>query len=113
MPSVSSSVDQSQSAGAGSEPQEFGIVEFKAMATAYKSDKALVNAAAKYEGLDDAVAALKAAWTVIDKAGQDGSRYTPGAGLGFGSDNTTVVCDKILGRAVGVGATRKALAAIG
>jgi hypothetical protein len=102
MPNESSAVDQSQAV-------EFGAVEFKAMATVYKADKAIVNAASKYDSLDDAVAALTKAWNAIDEAGQAGAGYTPSTDLGFGSDNTLIVTEKILGRATGIGATRKAL----
>jgi len=92
---------------------EYGSENFQAMATSYKGAKGIVNAASKYDSLDDAIAALKGAWAVLEETSENGSGYTPNTALGFGSDNGAVVADKILGRANGVTATRKALVAMG
>lgn len=98
---------------ATAEAVRFGADQLLTNAKAYYADRQIVNAASKYDSLDDAIAALKAVWGGLEKQSRDGSGYTPDTILGFGSDNAAVIADKILGRGTTVSATRKAFGAMG
>jgi hypothetical protein len=86
---------------------------FLSLAQAYREDRTIVNAASKYDSLDDAIAALSSVWELLQSARENGSGYTPGTSLGFGSDSAAVIAEKIMGIGTTVGATRKALADVG
>lgn len=86
---------------------------FLSLAQAYRENRAIVNAASKYDSRDDAIAALSSVWDLLVNARDTGSGYTPGASLGFGSDSAAVISEKIMGIGTTVGATRKALADVG
>jgi hypothetical protein len=92
---------------------EFGSDQFLANAKVYAEHKRIVDAASRYDNVDDAVAAIKTAWAALEGQIEDGSGYTPDASLGFGSDNATVIAESILGRRPTVGAIRKAFAGMG
>ncbi|KKN98807.1 hypothetical protein LCGC14_0140480 [marine sediment metagenome] len=93
----------------------FGSTEFKANAAVYAQNAAIMNAASKYDSLDDAQAALKLTWETYERQIEEGtkSRYTPPRDLGFGSDSAAVIAESILGRRNGIGATRMALKKLG
>ena len=92
---------------------EFGSVTFQANAASYRANKRMVDAASRYDSVDDAIAGLKSAWKVLEAQVEDGSGYTPDAKLGFGSDNATVIAESLLGRRNSVGATRKSFSDLG
>lgn len=95
----------------------FGQAEFVGVAQAYASDnkvKRLVDALAalkddRENGLSDALGIL----ADFESMSEDGSGYTPGTELGFGSDNAATIADKILGRSTSAGETRKSLVKLG
>jgi hypothetical protein len=92
---------------------EFGAACLVANAKAYRADKRLVDAAAKYDSLDDAIAALKSTFAVLEAQIVDGGGFTPDRSLGFGSDNCSQIAESILGRRTSLGATRKSFADMG
>ncbi len=98
---------------ATAETVKFGADQLLVNAKAYYADRQIVNAASKYDSLDDAIAALKKVWEPLEKQSRDSSGYTPDKALGFGSDSAAVIADKILGRGTTVSATRKAFGAMG
>lgn len=92
---------------------EFGGDDLIRVAKAYAEAKRIVDAASRFDNLDDAVSALTGAWEQLEHQSENGSRYTPSKELGFGSENASTIADAILGRKPTVGATRKAFAALG
>ena len=92
---------------------EFGTEQFIRNAKEYAKDKRIVDAASKYDNLDDAIAALTRTWNALDQQRQDGGGFTPPTELGFGSDNGSQIAAALMGLKTSVGATRKAFAAIG
>ena len=92
---------------------EFGADSFRGNAKVYAENKRIVDAASKYDSLDDAIAALTAVWALIEIQIVDGGGHTPPVELGFGSDNCSQIGAAILGRKTSVTATRKAFAAMG
>jgi hypothetical protein len=92
---------------------EFGIERLRENARAYSEHKRIVDAASKYDSLDDAVAALTDVWNVLETQIVDGGKFTPSIDLGFGSDNCSQIGAAILGRRTSITATRKTLAAMG
>ena len=91
----------------------YGSSDFKTMATAYHEHKRIVDACSGYDNVDDAIAGLKKAWTVIALAAEKGSGYTPKNVEGFGSEPVDVVAQGIMGTRKTVGSIRKALNAYG
>ena len=91
----------------------FGVKDFKAVAVAYRGAKALVDAASRFDSLDDAVAALTDAYGSLESMAENGAGYTPDTDQGFGSDNGRVIAESLLGIRNTVTATRKAFAALG
>ncbi len=95
----------------------FGQAEFVGTAQAYAAEskvKRLVDALCGCK--DDREDHLSAALGVIasfESMSENGSGYTPGAELGFGSDNAGTIADKILGRSTSAGETRKSLVKLG
>lgn len=105
---------QSAVAGAGtSAGTEFGADNLVANATAYKAHAGIVNAASRYDNLDDAIKSLRETWAMFEAQVEDGGGFTPEASLGFGSDNAAVIAETILGIRNTVGTTRKQLKALG
>jgi hypothetical protein len=102
----------SQSSATGT-AVEFGAENLLANARVYRANKRIVDAASGYDSVDDAIAGLKEAWAVLESQVEDGTRYTPDAKLGFGSDNATVIAESLLGRRNTVGSTRKSFNALG
>lgn len=92
---------------------EFGAEVFCENAKVYSAHKRIVDAASKYDGLDDAIAALSEAWKALEAQTADGGGFTPSIELGFGSDNASQIAAAILGRKTSVVAMRKAFAALG
>jgi hypothetical protein len=92
---------------------EFGAECFCGNAKVYAENKRIVDAASKYDSLDDAIAALTEVWNALEIQTVDGGGYTPSTELGFGSDNASQIASAILGRKTSVTATRKAFAALG
>lgn len=95
----------------------FGQAEFVGVAQKYASDnkvKRLVDAIAGLK--DDREDGLSSALGIIAKfedMSENGSGYTPGAELGFGSDNAATIADKLLGKSTSAGETRKAIVKLG
>lgn len=95
----------------------FGQAEFVGVAQKYAADnkvKRLVDALSALK--DDREDGLSNALGIIadfESMSEVGSGYTPGAELGFGSDNAATVADKILGRSTSAGDTRKSLVKLG
>jgi len=92
---------------------EFGADNLIANAAIYREHKRLVDAASRYENVDDAIAGLRVAWAALESQVADGAGYTPDSDLGFGSDNAAVIAESLLGVRNTVGATRKMFAALG
>lgn len=92
---------------------EFGIDSLRENAKAYAKNKRIVDAASRYDSLDDAVAALTEVWGLLEAQIIDGGGFTPSVDLGFGSDNCSQIGAAILGRRTSITATRKTLAAMG
>ena len=92
---------------------EFGSANLLANAAIYRANKRLIDAASGYDNVDDALAGLAEAWSVLEGQIKSGGGYTPDIGLGFGSDNAAVIAESLLGRRNGVGATRKAFSNLG
>jgi hypothetical protein len=91
----------------------FGADELKANAANYREHKRIVDAASGYDNLEDAIAALRDVWGILEDQVKDGSGYTPDRGLGFGSDNASQIAEAIIGLRPTVGSTRKAFATLG
>ncbi len=92
---------------------EFGAKELKANAALYRANAAIVNAASKYDSLDDAIAGLCETFEVLEAQVENGAGYTPDRELGFGSDNAAVIGETLVGRRNSVGATRKSFKDLG
>lgn len=92
---------------------EFSATDLKTSAAIYRANKRIVDAASRYDNIDDAKAGLDAAWEVLEAQVEKGSGYTPDAALGFGSDNAAVIAESLLGRRNSVGATRKSFNDLG
>ena len=92
---------------------EFGAENLIANAKVYREDRRIVDAAAKYDGIDDAIAALRSAWAVLETQIEDGGEYTPSTELGFGSNNASQIAKGILGRSTSLGAIRRSFADMG
>ena len=94
-----------------------GQAEFVGAAQAYAADNKVKRLVDALTGLkDDREDGLSAALGIIGKfedMSEHGSGYTPGAELGFGSDNAGTIADKILGRSTSAGETRKSLVKLG
>ena len=108
MPSSSTIVESTTASGT-----EFGSAEFIKNAVSYAEHKALVNAAAKYDSLADAQAALDTTWAALVDQSQRGGGFTPSVELGFGSDNAAQVASALIGQRSRVIDTRKAMVAVG
>jgi len=92
---------------------EFGAKELKANAAVYRKAKSIVDAASKFDSVDDAIATLTEACEVLESQVESGAGYTPDRELGFGSDNAAVIAESLLGRRNTVGATRKSFNNLG
>ncbi len=91
----------------------FGEADLKKNAAVYHQNKRIMDAASSYDSLDDAIAGLTQTWDLYESQVEDGAGFTPDRALGFGSDNAAVIAESVLGRRNTVGATRKALNALG
>lgn len=87
--------------------------DLKANAETYRAHGRMVDAASRYDSVDDAIAGLQEAWSALEGQVEDGASYTPEAALGFGSDNAAVIAESLLGRRNSVGATRKSFKTLG
>lgn len=92
---------------------EFSAKQFKVNAGIYHSSKRMVDAASSFDSLDDAIAALKEAYGVLEAQAESGAGYTPDREWGFGSDNAAIIAESLLGRRSSVGATRKSFNQLG
>lgn len=99
---------QSSATGTPKVGTEFDLKALKANAAVYHGAKGIVDAASRFDSLDDAIAALTLAWNVMEGQVELGGGFTPPSDAGFGSDNATVIAESILGRRNTVSATRKA-----
>lgn len=104
-------MDQSSATGTA---VEFGVESLKSNAALYAKNKRLVDAvAAKYDSVDDAIAALQSVEKVLVEQIENGSGCTPDRSLGFGSDNASQIAEKILGLGTSDADTRKSFASLG
>lgn len=92
---------------------KFGSAQFIKNAISYAEHKAMVNAASKYDNLDDAQAALSTVWEALIEQSQHGGGFTPSVELGFGSDNAAQIASALIGQRSRVTDTRKAMVAVG
>lgn len=95
----------------------FGQAEFVKTAQAYAEDSKVKRLVDALTGLkDNREDGLSAALEIIgmfEEMSDNGSGYTPGAELGFGSDNAGTIADKLLGKSTSAGETRKAVVKLG
>ncbi len=95
----------------------FGQAEFVGVAQKYATDSKVKRLVDALTGLkDDREDGLSSALGIIadfEGMSEHGSGYTPGAELGFGSDNAATIADKVLGRSTSAGETRKAIVKLG
>lgn len=103
-------MDQSSATGTA---VGFGVKQLKANAAVYHAAKGMIDAASKFDSVDDAIATLTEAWGVLESQVEEGAGYTPDRELGFGSDNAAVIAESLLGRRNTVGATRKSFNNLG
>lgn len=92
---------------------EFGEVQLKANAAAYHRAKRMVDAASKYDNVEDAIADLQDVWAILEKQIEEGAEYTPKQELGFGNSNASVIGESLLGIRQTVGAIRKSFNTLG
>jgi hypothetical protein len=92
---------------------KFGAAELKANAALYREHGKMVDAASRYDSIDDAIAGLKSAWEVLETQIENGAGYTPDKTLNFGSDDAKVIAESLLGRRNSVGATRQSFKTLG
>lgn len=92
---------------------EFGADDLTLVAISYRKHKAIVDAASKFDNVEDAVAALMETWKKLQSQSENGADYTPPTDLGFGSDNCRVIAETIMGTRGTVGSTRKAFKDLG
>lgn len=91
----------------------FGEADLKRNAALYRTNRRLVDAAAKYDNLDEAVQALSDVWAIFEAQIDKGTGYTPDRALGFGSDNAAQIAEKVIGKGTSDAVVRKQLAALG
>ena len=92
---------------------EFGAESLVANAKAYRVDRRIVDAAAKYDNVDDAISALRKTWIMLEKQVEIGGSFTPSTELGFGSDNAAQIAESILGLRTSLASTRRSFADMG
>lgn len=92
---------------------KFGVESFIGNAANYRANKKIVDAAAGYDNIDDAIAGLKSAYGALETQVVEGSGYTPDRDMGFGSDSAAVIAETLLGRRTTPGATRKLFSGLG
>lgn len=92
---------------------EFGATELQANAAVYTRHSRLIDAASRYDTVDDAVKCLRETWKVLEAQVEEGLGFTPDSTLGFGSDNAAVIAESLLGRRNSVGETRKSFKKLG
>ena len=93
--------------------EDFGADDLVQSAVSYRANKAIVDAASKYDSVDDAIASLKLVWKRLQSQSEHGAGFTPDVKLGFGSDNARVIAESIMGIRNTVGSTRKAFRDLG
>ena len=94
---------------------EFGSDTLVMNAKIYRAHKRIVDAAcaAKYDNVDDAIAALNEVVATLTSQVAEGAGYTPDRALGFGSDNAAQIAEKVLGLGTSDATARKAFAEMG
>jgi hypothetical protein len=90
----------------------FGQADFVGIAADYVGHRQLVNAASRYDSLDDAIAGLTDAWNSLERMAASGAEYTPARELGFGQANGAEIAATLLGRRKSVSEFRKAVIAL-
>lgn len=91
----------------------FAVKDLKANAAVYAEHKRMIDAASRYDNVDDAIAGLQTAWSTLETQIESGAGFTPDRELGFGSDNAAVIAESLLGRRNTVGKTRTSFAKLG
>ena len=104
----------SQSSATGT-AVEFGSENIVANAKIYRTLKRIVDAAcaAKYESVEDAIAALNDVVAALTSQVETGAGYTPDRAMGFGSDNAAQIAEKILGLGTSDAQTRAKFSEMG
>lgn len=92
---------------------DFGADDLILVAISYRANKAIVDAASKFDNIEDAVASLKETWEKLQSQSENGASYTPDTDLGFGSSNAREIAEGIMGTRATVSSTRKALKDLG
>ncbi len=92
---------------------DFGADDLILNAVSYRANKGMVDAASKYDNVDDAIAGLKQAWSLLESQVENGAGFTPDVKLDFGSDNARVIAESLMGLRNSVGSTRKAFKDLG
>lgn len=92
---------------------EFGCDDLTLNAISYRKHKAIVDAASKFDNVDDAIAALKETWNLLQDQSDRGGEYTPPVKLNFGSSNAREIAEGIMGIRATVASTRKAFRDLG
>ena len=91
----------------------FGADELLVNAVSYRANKAIVDAASKYDSVDDAIASLRDSWAKLQSQSDNGAGFTPDVKLGFGSSNSREIAEGIMGTRATVASTRKAFRDLG
>ncbi len=91
----------------------FGADDLILTAISYRANKAIVDAASKFDSVDDAIASLMDTWEKLQNQSDVGANYTPDKDLGFGSSNAREIAEGIMGTRATVASTRKALKDLG
>ncbi len=92
---------------------EYNKAKFLQTAAVYRRNKQIVDAASRFDNIEDAITGLKEAYEALENQIEHGGEYTPSRDLGFGSDSATVIAESLLGRRGTVTETRKAFAKLG
>jgi hypothetical protein len=93
--------------------KDFGADDLVLNAVSYRANKAIVDAASKYDNVEDAITGLRHAWSLLESQAENGAGFTPDVKLGFGSDNARVIAESLMGVRNTVGSTRKAFKDLG
>lgn len=91
----------------------FGVDDLLLVAVSYRKHKALVDAASKFDNVEDAIAALSETWGKLQSQSENGAAFTPDTDLGFGSSNAREIAEGIMGTRATVASTRKAMKDLG
>lgn len=75
-----------------------GEREFSENIALYSLHRAFIDAFAKVDNIEQAIADAKALWERLGEMADNGHAYTPPTILGFGSDNAAGIASALMGR---------------